>query len=393
MLRDLHDTRENLDNKTIIDQTQGVVFIATPHQGSHLATLLGWLGGFGQVTITGDELKENNPGLRDLNEWYRLNSETPRIGVKAMVFYETQPLPNFKDVVDPNSANPYLSTQVEVIPINADHISIAKPTSKEAIVYLSTRRFIKRCFPTPPLSPVKEITVCLVEETQNSEPVREFINHQNFENIQRLIDDQKAEKEINLQELINNIQEVIKNRGLNNIDLSKHEESFKSLENFLEAQNWRKADAKTKDIMFDVISCPSKNLATIENLKKLIYFPCNALLVINDLWEKYSERRFGFNVQKDKYLEITEKSKPKNINVHYRELKESLSWTINDEPTQYYQNNITTENIGYYPLKWLGGGDLDHDEYPYFMILMSILQYCECQLQNQEQNNLEDNAH
>lgn len=180
MLRDAESTRENPDNQAIIDQTKGVVFIATPHQGSHLATILGWLGNFAQVTITGHELEENNPDLRDLNEWYRFKSEKPPINVKSMVFYETQPIPNFTGVVDASSANPYLSEQVELISVNANHISIAKPISKNATVYLGTRRFIKMCLPAPLSLP----------ERRTSTPLQTFVTEGAFRQVEENKDPQ-----------------------------------------------------------------------------------------------------------------------------------------------------------------------------------------------------------
>lgn len=144
VLREASDLRDNQDNDSIINNTKGVVFIATPHTGADLATVLEWLGKVGQVTTTGRELVKSNPGLINLSEWYRLSIEKSDIDIAGMVFFETQPLPNLMKVVDDCSANPNLSVNVEVTPVNAHHISIAKPSNQTSTVYLGVRRFIRK---------------------------------------------------------------------------------------------------------------------------------------------------------------------------------------------------------------------------------------------------------
>jgi tetratricopeptide (TPR) repeat protein len=134
VVKDLIRTAQNFDDKkAIIQQTQGIVFLSTPHQGSHLANLID--------NFNVEELKAHTPQLRDLNQWYRQNIE--KLNIKTYVFYETKPMAGVL-VVDEDSANPGIK-DVQPIAISADHYSIAKP-GRNDLVYLSVIKFCQQIF-------------------------------------------------------------------------------------------------------------------------------------------------------------------------------------------------------------------------------------------------------
>ncbi|MEH2246324.1 hypothetical protein [Nostoc sp.] len=91
-------------------------------------------------TVNVNELREHAPALRSLNEWYRQNVESLAIDTK--VFYETQPTAGIL-VVDEDSANPGI-IDVNPVAIAKDHNQIAKPSSKEDLVYLSVKQFVEK---------------------------------------------------------------------------------------------------------------------------------------------------------------------------------------------------------------------------------------------------------
>ena len=91
VVKDLIRTAQNFDDKkAIIQQTQGIVFLSTPHQGSHLANLIDNFHALTKATVNVKELKAHGPQLRDLNEWYRQNIE--KLNIKTHVLYETKPM-------------------------------------------------------------------------------------------------------------------------------------------------------------------------------------------------------------------------------------------------------------------------------------------------------------
>lgn len=76
-------------------------------------------------------------------------------------------------------------------------------------------------------------------------------------------------------------------------------ERYNQLKDFLKAQDFRSADQETTKIMLDIAGEDRDNL-TPDNINK---FPCNALLIIDKLWRKYSNNKFGFSIQLQKYYD------------------------------------------------------------------------------------------
>ena len=69
---------------------------------------------------------------------------------------------------------------------------------------------------------------------------------------------------------------------------------YKRLQDYLEAGEWFEADEETIKLIQDVAEQPDLEELRPDDLKK---FPCTALKVIDQLWLKSSQGRFGFSVQ------------------------------------------------------------------------------------------------
>jgi pimeloyl-ACP methyl ester carboxylesterase len=139
MARLAEDTRQY---HAAFDNCAGIVFLATPHTGSDLASLATFLGFYAGANVSLRELQREAPAMRDLNLWFRGYIE--RRGLPVTVCRETQKTGPVM-VVDLASSDPGL---VGVVPISIEcnHIEISRPGSSEhpvaQIVLGSLRDFL-----------------------------------------------------------------------------------------------------------------------------------------------------------------------------------------------------------------------------------------------------------
>ncbi len=151
------ETSPNTDWQSIGARTKGIVFVATPNTGSNVASFLEFCAGK-LTTVTVKELAKSEPRLLELNRWYL--RKAPMRGIKTLSFCETKRLLNWKVLVVPeDSADPNIAGS-EIVPLDADHISICKPQSRESQIVLLTEQFITALFspegptqkPEPPVT-------------------------------------------------------------------------------------------------------------------------------------------------------------------------------------------------------------------------------------------------
>ena len=138
----------------IFEQIRGIVFLATPHQGADIASLVNRLG-LGSLNMR--ELQANNADLRRLDEQYVRQASLQNWG--TLPFYEMYPTWGIR-VVDENSANPRVPNQEPILPVPKDHINIAKCDSKDELVYELTMNFIEKFtnLSIPPTTVSMELT-------------------------------------------------------------------------------------------------------------------------------------------------------------------------------------------------------------------------------------------
>ena len=75
------------------------------------------------------------------------------------------------------------------------------------------------------------------------------------------------------------------------------------LRDFLAEGKWKEADEETRKVMLEVGDRGNKDCLTIEYIEN---FPCEDLRIIDTLWRKYSNDKFGFSVQKEIWLKVIE---------------------------------------------------------------------------------------
>ncbi len=129
----------NPDWRKMVGQTKGIVFLSTPHSGADIANWMKYIGGVLGTSVSVKELEANNSRLLELNEVYRNHEVLSQIPIK--VYCETETTFGVI-VVDRTSANPGIPGATPV-PLEKDHLSIAKPKSKEDRPYRGVRKFIK----------------------------------------------------------------------------------------------------------------------------------------------------------------------------------------------------------------------------------------------------------
>jgi len=172
---DLRDARP--EAATLIERVRGVVFIATPHNGSALADALALFKTLLRVSSAAQDLIKNDPALRDLNTWYR--DWSVRHAIQHRVFFETIARAGVT-TVDAGSADPGL-LNAQPIAIDADHIQICKPADRDVLLYKSTRSFITKLIPQVP----RASTAGTTDKSAPFAPSQSY----NTETANRLVDD------------------------------------------------------------------------------------------------------------------------------------------------------------------------------------------------------------
>lgn len=130
----------NENHLKIARQAKAIIFLATPHSGSNLADWMECIGAL-QTTVSVTELKVHDPHLRDLNNWYRNNTEAAKI--ETVVYYETLAVAGLVIVVNPSTADPGIRGVIAT-PVDADHISICKFPTKDHLIYRRTKKTIEK---------------------------------------------------------------------------------------------------------------------------------------------------------------------------------------------------------------------------------------------------------
>ncbi|MDJ1171581.1 GUN4 domain-containing protein [Roseofilum sp. BLCC_M154] len=93
--------------------------------------------------------------------------------------------------------------------------------------------------------------------------------------------------------------------GIMSEKIQQCEENYRNLEAFLKSKSWQEADAITTNIILQLIGTQWKGVLDLNRIKDI---PCTDLHTINNLWSYYSDRNFGFGIQKSIWDEISRQS-------------------------------------------------------------------------------------
>ena len=100
---------------------------------------------------------------------------------------------------------------------------------------------------------------------------------------------------------------------------------YQPLKDHLANGRWQEADQETFKVMLAVAGQTQQGCLNKEDIEK---FPCEDLRIIDQLWVKFSDGRFGFSVQKKIYIETGNKLDGNYYEKEYRKFGEALGWRV-----------------------------------------------------------------
>ncbi|MCU0541196.1 MAG: serine/threonine-protein kinase [Oscillatoriaceae cyanobacterium Prado104] len=131
---------------------------------------------------------------------------------------------------------------------------------------------------------------------------------------------------------------------------------YSQLQKLLEDKNWRGADEETSVKMLEVMQQKSRGYLSEEDIRK---FPAVDLQTIDQLWVRYSHRRFGFSVQKNLWVKLGGKPGVYDATI-WEKFGDRVGWRIDNEWVYYSELNFTSKAMpGHLPggtvFGWEGG--------------------------------------
>ncbi|BAQ64988.1 GUN4 domain-containing protein [Geminocystis sp. NIES-3709] len=120
--------------------------------------------------------------------------------------------------------------------------------------------------------------------------------------------------------------------------------NYLKLKDYLIKNQWKLADLQTRKLMLNITGADKRQdiLLTQNDLNN---FPCEHLILINNLWQKQSHNHFGFTIINQIYLDC---------NQDYKLLAKKVGWYHNNEWIKQEKINFSLEAPqGHLPLSWL----------------------------------------
>jgi serine/threonine protein kinase len=144
-----------------------------------------------------------------------------------------------------------------------------------------------------------------------------------------------------------------------NIKLQTSKANFTKLDQLLSTEKWKEADQETGRVMLQIMGRETEHFLTEDNCRN---FPPEELRIIDQLWLKYSEGRFGFSVQKQIWLKLGGKLDGREDWNTFGKLATQVGWMEGGEWLEYDLLTFNTKALpGHLPSApgvrfWWGGG-------------------------------------
>jgi serine/threonine protein kinase len=124
---------------------------------------------------------------------------------------------------------------------------------------------------------------------------------------------------------------------------------YSKLKDLLAARKWKEADEETAMVMLQAAGREEEGWLDLEHITN---FPCEDLGIIDHLWVKYSDGRFGFSMQKRIWQEVGGQADYETE----RRLGDRVGWRVNNQWIDYSKLTFSVSApLGQFPLKvfWL----------------------------------------
>ena len=129
----------------VATNTRAVLFLATPHAGAVLASLLDAFQAVFGATVSIEDLRAHDAHLRDLFDWYR--NHAAALGIETVTYYETRGVGGVLPIVNPTSSHPGVGA--DPVGLDEDHLSIAKPRFRDDQVCGAARDLLNSILAQP----------------------------------------------------------------------------------------------------------------------------------------------------------------------------------------------------------------------------------------------------
>ena len=104
--------------------------------------------------------------------------------------------------------------------------------------------------------------------------------------------------------------------------------NYNLLNQYLSQQEWRKANDETRKLFLEATGKNKIGYLRTEDLERL---SCWDLKVVDQLWQKYSQGKFGFSVQLPIYLETGNRPGKLLSDENYNRFGDQIGWRKNNE--------------------------------------------------------------
>lgn len=151
---------------------------------------------------------------------------------------------------------------------------------------------------------------------------------------------------------------------------------YTKLSDLLFAKKWKEADEETRKLLLECVNREEEGTLDINSCRN---FPKNELRMIDQLWLKYSQNRFGFSVQKKIWVDNGGKFDGESDWDTYEKLGDKVGWKMGDSTKGVYgfDHSQTNFNInaprGHLPVARVRGDGLAMSETRVWGLLYSLL--------------------